>query len=146
MNLNKVKKDISKMKNEMGLGKEPTMHNFFRYCEKYYGRPVDCGELLFSTYNRHGRTFKSNKMLFLRLSEEYFTKLHNVRNPIKEGQHGLKWLYTTYWAEKINKDDSIYLDKVYMNPEFNKWFEGVWNELKQEFDKIDIENLPGAEL
>ena len=134
------------MKNEMGLGNEPTMQNFFKYCEKYYGRPVDYGELLFSTYNRHGRTFKSNKMLFLRLSEEYFTKLHNVRNPIKEGRHGLKWLYTTYWAEKINKDDSIYLDKVYMNPEFNKWFDGVWDELKQEFDKIDIENLPGAEL
>ena len=141
MNLNKVKKDIGKMKEEIGISNKPTLRNFFKFCEKYYGRPVDCGEVWFKYYYRNGQKYESNKLLFFRLSEEYFTNIHNVPNPIKEGRHSIKWLYAIHWAEEIKKDANIHLDKVVDNSEFNEWFEGIWAAYKKEFDKIDLDNF-----
>ena len=150
MSLKKVRNDITKMKNEMGLGNEPTIQNFFRYCEKYYGRKVHCGELWFDTYKvghpKHMITATAQPMLFLRLSEEYFVKKHNVRNPIRDGQHGLKGMMVLHWHEEVYTGDNPYLNWIFEDKNYNKWFDNYWNGLKQEFDKIDIENLPGAEL
>ena len=148
MSLKKAKRDITNMKKSMGLNNEPTLPNFFRFCRRYYGREVHCGELWFDTYKiRHNErmvTAKSNPLLFFRLSEEYFTKLHNVRNPVKDHHHGLKGFMQSTWHEEIYTGPKQTLNWIFDDKEYNKWFEEFWQELKKEFDKINLDDLPGA--
>lgn len=146
MSLKKAKNEIKKLKKDMGMESEPSLQNFFKYCEKYYGREVHCGELWFDTYKvgnaKNMIEAESNPLLFMRLSEEYYTKLHNIPNPIKEHQHGLKGILIVHWHENIYTGDDPYLNNVFDNEDYCKWFEDFWAGLKKEFDKIDLSKCP----
>ena len=145
MSIRKMKNDIKELKQGIGLSEEPTLQNFFKFCKKYYGRQVHCGELIFTTYKtgpaKRMINVESHPLLFLRLSEEYFTKLHNVRNPVKDGIHGLKGLLISYWHEEIYTGDNKYLNFVFEDEDFNAWFNEYWDNLKKEFNKIDLEEI-----
>lgn len=136
MNLKKVKNDISKLKKDIGVDDEPNIFNFFKFCERYYGRKVDMGELWFDTYWIGQKKVKSNPLLFIRLSEKYFKDMHNVMNPIKEGKHSLKSIATLRWNDIHYKKHNPKLEKKTMNEdeEFNKWFESAWQDIIENGD------------
>lgn len=132
MNLNKVKTEINKLSKEIGKKEEPTLPNFFRFCEKEYGRPVDYGEIWFNTYYRHNIKCKSNPILFLRLSEKYFKDIHQVDNPVKDGEHSMKSRALMDWSTLHNDGRSspeIRRKILEEDQEFNEWFEDAWNEI-----------------
>ena len=132
MNLNKAKTEINKLKNQINPKEEPTMQNFFKFCEKELGRPADYGEITFSTYYRKGMEIKSEPIKFLRLSEKYYNEIHQVTNPVKDGEHGMKWRASLHWtAIKYNGHNSRYRmeDTMQNDAEFNSWFEDAWTDI-----------------
>ena len=134
MNLSKARNEIIKLKKEIDNKTEPTLQNFFKYCEKYYNREVHCGEIWFDTYHIDGKEVKSDTLKFLRLSERYFKEIHQVRNPVKDGKHGLKGIASIDWVFLHNDGKSNQeLDDYTMNEdkEFNQWFEDAWNDIIQ---------------
>lgn len=131
MNLNKVKREINNLKKEMRADSEPTLRNFFKFCQKYYNRKVHYGEITFSTYYVDGEKVKSNPALFLRLSEKYFKEMHQVDNPVKDGEHSIKSMATLKWNDKKYGRHNKQLQYKTMNEdqEFNNWFEDAWNDI-----------------
>ena len=150
MNLSKAKNDIKKMKKEIHNKTEPTLENFFRFCEKEYGYSAHYGEIWFDSYKTDGKEVKSNPVKFLRLSERYFKEIHQVPNPVKDGEYSLKKTAVIYWNFLHNDGKSNQELREYtMNEdkEFNNWFDDAWNDIiqKGDFTKynqlyIDFEN------
>lgn len=141
MNLTKVKNDIKQMKKEIGANSEHTMQNFFKFCEQYYHRPVNYGEITFTTYYIDGVKVKSNPVLFLRLSEKYFKDIHQVENPVKDGEHSIKSMATLKWNDEKYGRHNKQLELKTMNEdqEFNNWFDSAWNDIigKGDFTKYN---------
>lgn len=137
MNLNKVKKDINHLKKDIGATNKATMQGFYKYCEKTYNRPVDIGELLFSEYVINHKKVKSNRLLFLRLSEQYFTELHQVDNPVRNNsKFGLKGLAVLPYADMKYQRYNAEIESEIMNhdDDFNNWFDKAWNQIINDGD------------
>ena len=136
MNLNKVKNDIKKMKKEIGAASEPTLQNFFKFCEPYYNKKVHYSEIWSSKYYVDGVEVESNPVLFLRLSEKYFKDIHQVENPVRDGEHGIKSMATLKWNdEKYGRDNKQLEDyTMHQDTEFNNWFDSAWNDIIEKGD------------
>lgn len=148
MNLSKARNDIKKMKKEIHNKTEPTLQNFFKFCEKYYNREVHCGEIWFDSYHIDGKEVKSDTLKFLRLSEKYYKEIHQVPNPVKDGEHGLKGIAVIDWIFLHNNGRSNQeLHDYTMNEdeEFNRWFEDAWNDIIQNGDFRKY-NQPSIEM
>ena len=132
MNLNKAKSEVNKLKKEISKDSEPSRENFFKFCKKELGRPADYGEIYFSTYYRDGMKIESEPIKFLRLSEKYYKEMHQVTNPVKDGEYGMKWRAVMHWVLLHNKGKSSRaLQKKTMDEdqEFNNWFEDAWKQI-----------------
>ena len=135
MNLNSIKKDISKLKESIRNSDDPSIQGFFKWCEShYYHRPVDMGELWFSEYtivcpNGTATRVKSDTALFLKLSDKYFNQIHNIDNPIKEKMDlSLKQILSIRWVEKCKPGYTGKLRDVVNDSDFNTWFDTQWKE------------------
>ena len=139
MSLQKVKRDLNNLKKDIGNKEEPTLQNFFKFCEGIYGRRVHCGEIWNMSYYIDGEQVEPNPILFAQLSEKYYTEIHGVKNPVKDGERGLKSILVLYWREKYHKDEDIILKNVMDDPDYNAWYEDAWNSIINEgsFKKVE---------
>jgi len=125
---------MKKLSTDIKTDTEPTLQNFFKFCEKYYGRKVHCGELWFNTYYLsspgHNKV-KSNPALFCRLSEKYFKEIHQVDNPIKDGKSGIKHLLAVQWTHnKYGVSTAENMAKTLNeDKEFNAMYDEAWNDI-----------------
>ena len=134
MNLKSIKKDINNIKKTMGKNDNPTIQDFFKWCElHYYHRPVSIAELWFSEYRRGNQKIKSNPRLFLLLSDKYFRQIHNTDNPIKDGNIRLgnfKDILQSHWFKKYKPDEYMkpfnWQDRI-NDPDYTKWFNAKWD-------------------
>ena len=127
---------------------EPTLQNFFKFCQKYYGREVHCGEITFSSYyvGDHKKV-KSNPALFCRLSEKYFKEMHNVENPIRDGKYGFKMFASTQWNfnEYGHSTKELDADTRNNNKEFNAIFDAAWNDIINDGNFYKMNKLRNGE-
>lgn len=125
---------MTKLKKDINVDEEPTLQNFFKFLEKHYGRKAHYGEITFSTYVVDGKRVKSEPVKFCRLSEEYYTKMHQVENPAK---NELKrwcviswvWYHNNGICTKGLEEKTLNEDK-----EFNARFEESWNDILEKGD------------
>lgn len=123
---------MSKLKKEFGIDEEPTLENFFRFLKHHYGREVHYGEITFSSYWVNGVEVQSDPVLFCRLSEKFYAEIHNVPNPVKDGELGLKKVPALKWVwYKNNGISNQELIEHTMNEdeEFNAEYESCWKEI-----------------
>ena len=131
MNLKNIKKQIDDIKKDMVIDETPNYPNFFNFCKKYYGRDVHMSEIWSNEYwigiNQDRKKVKSNPILFLQLSNEYYTKRHGIPNPVKDDYKGL---LSIYWQDNICADNDIKglgLMELLKLKQYNEWFEDTWN-------------------
>lgn len=128
---------MSKLKKDINIDEKPTIENFFKFLEKHYGRPANFGEIHFSTYWVNGEKVTSDPIKFCRLSEEYFSNIHQVPNPVKDGNGGLKFWCLTGWIWYHNNGKStraLELKTLNEDNEFNARFEDAWNDIIEKGD------------
>lgn len=149
--LNKVKKDIHKLKREIAIGDEyPSLENFQKFCRRYYKRPVShLGEIIFIEYYRHNAdgeriSCESNLRLYCQLSVKYFDEIHKgkIGNPVKDeiGRYSLRRWIVHYWQEIVEDDNPVIHrwneSECLKSDEFNEWFESYWDYLINSDDDV----------
>lgn len=139
MNLKAIKKGINDIKEQMGNTDNPTIQSFFKWCERhYYHRPVYIQELWFDEYtvsypNGTRERVKSDMCLFLWLSHRYFNEIHNIDNPVKDGDLPLcsfKDRLQSYWFRKYKPSEiekAYNMRKLNSDPDYTKWFNEKWD-------------------
>ena len=134
MSLRKVKNDITKLKKDIVVDDKPTLINFFNFLEKHYGRKAHYGEITFNSYVVDGVRVKSNPLLFCQLSEQYYTKIHQVKNPVKEELK--RWCVTSWvWYHNNGRSAKELEDKTLKeDKEFNARFNTAWNDILEKGD------------
>ncbi len=128
---------MNKLKKGVGIIEEPTLQNFFKFLKKHYGRDANFGEIWFKNYHTGKGWVESDPVLFCRLSEKYFTEMHNVPNPVKEGDGGLKRFLVTNWVWKHNNGVStteLEEKTLKEDKEFNAYFESAWMDIIEKGD------------
>ena len=128
MNLKSIRKDLSKLKEDMGKNDDPSLQVFMKWCEyHHYHRPVSIGELLFDEYSINNQRVKSDTVLFLKLSDKYFNQLHNSENPIKDNlEYGLKGMLSVNWFDKHKPQMSYNINEIANDDDYNTWFNNQW--------------------
>ena len=128
---------MSKLKKDIQVDEEPTLQNFFKFLEKHYGRKAHYGEITSCSYVVDGVRVKSDPVKFCRLSEEYYTNIHQVENPVKDGRTGLKfWCVTSWvWYHNNGRSNKALEEKTLKeDKEFNARFEDAWNDIIEKGD------------
>lgn len=134
--ISKIRKDVKDLKDVAGVGSEPSLNNFIKYCERAYGRPIRLfEELWFIEYDVDGKKVKPNPSLLCRLSDEYFEEMHGVENPFKSTNNKYRGLISFKYRvcdDYIEKHNIHYSEKdnVLVSDEFNEYFKDWWDKLK----------------
>ena len=139
---------MSKLKKDIGLDEEPTLQNFFKFLKKHYGREANFGEVLFKKYHTSEGWVESDPVLFCRLSEKYYSEIHQVENPVKDGEAGLKRFIAINWVWKHNNGTSTreLIEKtIKEDKEFNALFEEAWNDIIEKGDFTKYNELGKSE-
>lgn len=125
---------MTKLKKDVGVAEEPTLQNFFKFLEKHYGRKAHFGEITFGNYFIDGVKVESNPVLFCRLSEQYYTKIHNVPNPVKAELK--RWCLTSWvWYHNNGVSTRALEEKTATeDKEFNARFNTAWNDILKNGD------------
>ena len=125
MSLRKIKTDMTKLKKDVG----------------HYGRKAHFGEITFSNYYIDGVKVESNPVLFCRLSEQYYTKIHNVPNPVKAELK--RWCLTSWvWYHNNGVSTRALEEKTATeDKEFNARFNTAWNDIIKNGDFTNYNKL-----
>ena len=118
----------------MDVDEEPTLQNFFFFFEKHYGRKAHYGEITFCSYVVDGVRVKSEPLKFCRLSEQYYTEIHNVPNPVKDELK--RWCVISWvWYHNNGRSNQDLQNKTLNeDKEFNARFESAWNDILEKGD------------
>ena len=94
---------------------------------------------------KNRRYVESNPILFAQLSEQYYTQIHGVKNPIKDSDRGLKSILVIYWHDKYCKDRKVDLKLLIDDPNYSAWFEDAWKSIIDEGSFKTVKYHEGAE-